>query len=136
MKHQEKKYLVSSFEGVRRRLRELGAVPRPSVATTHYYVATPGTDVVKLVDYGDRVEIHVLEKTDDGKFNLTERRAMESREAGLAELADRGFDEADVVRMEDESYDLDGGEVALYTIDESALQSGDFGLSRRAARGR
>lgn len=117
MKNQEKKYRVESLAAVRKKLLEVGAKKEKEVVATHYYVKQEGSDVTKLVIYSDRSEIHVLEEV-GGKFSLKEKIPLESKEAGLQWLKDKGHRTLAVVKMTQTDYEYKGGIVGLYTIDD------------------
>jgi len=117
MKYQEKKYQVESFDEIKKMLDKLGIEKSREAVAKHYYAQHEGNDVTKLVEYRDKIEIHVL-KEKDGKFNLVESIPMESVEAGLKWLKDKGYKVVDLVKMANEDYEHKGGQVRLYTIDD------------------
>jgi len=117
MKHQEKKYLVDSFSRIQKILNETGAKRRPRVVTIHYYAQQEGNDVVKLVRYNDRNEIHILEES-QGRFSLKENIPVESTDAGLQWLKDRGAGVVNLVKMANTDYEYKNGIVGLYIIDD------------------
>lgn len=117
MKHQEKKYLVDSFTNVQKILNDSGAKKVKEVVSTHYYVEQEGNDVVKLVKYSDRNEIHIL-KESQGKYSLTENIPVESTEAGLKWLKNKGFKVVNLVKMEYADYEYKNGIVGLYVIND------------------
>ena len=63
MKHQEKKYRVNSFAKIQEILSEANVKKGKEVVTTHYYAPQENNDVVKLVKYSGRNEIHILEES-------------------------------------------------------------------------
>lgn len=117
MKHQEKKYRVESLAAIRKKLHEVGAEEGKEVVSTHYYAWHKGSDVVKLVAYSDRSEIHILEES-KGKFLLKETVSVKDTKAGLAWLKDRGHTIVGVVRITQTDYEYKGGIVGLYRIDD------------------
>lgn len=117
MKHQEKKYRVDSFAKVQKILDESGAKGKETIVTTHYYARKEGNDVVKLVEYSDRNEIHILEES-NGKFSLKEKIPVENTDAGLQWLKDKGYGTVDLVKMEYTDYEYKGGIVGLYVIND------------------
>jgi len=117
MKSQEKRYRVDSFVGIKKILDEAGAKKGKEIVTTHYYAQQDGNDVVKLVDYDNRNEIHIL-KESDGNFSLTEKIPVESVDVGLKWLEDKGYETVDVVKMIYTDYEYKGGLVGLYIIDD------------------
>ncbi len=60
MKHQEKKYRVDNFTDVLKKLNDLDAKENKRSISKHYYTHSDGNDVIKLVEYSDRIEIHKL----------------------------------------------------------------------------
>jgi hypothetical protein len=118
MSKQEKKYLVNDFNTVTRLLKEAAAPVTLKTLTKHYYAHQRGNDVVKLVDYGDRIEVHML-KEEDGKFTLTDTIPVANLESGLRRLKDMGFTRYAVLTMEDEEYGYLNGTVAIYTVNGS-----------------
>lgn len=117
MKHQEKKYQVESFDQVKKILDKLGIKKSEESITNHYYGQHKGNDVVKLVKYADRNEIHVL-KESEGKFSLEESLPMENTEEGLKWLKDKGYKVVNLVKMANVDYEYKGGLVRLYVIDD------------------
>lgn len=116
MIHLEKKYLVESFDNIRKKLLEIGVKKIRDVTSIHYYGMHDGNDVEKFVAYPDRIEIHIL-KESDGKFVLTEHRAIADKDQGFLWLKDRGYTMANIVSMDYEEYAYQGGIVGLYVID-------------------
>ena len=117
MKYQEKKYRVESFEQIKSLLEKAGAKRGTEVVSTHYYILQPTNDVVKLVVTGNKCEIHILTEN-DGKYSLMENISMESVEAGLNWLKNRGYKEFSVIKMDETDYEYKGGIVGLYTIND------------------
>lgn len=117
MKYQEKKYRVDSFIEVLEILNKANASKGKEVVNVHYYVQQESNDVVKLVKFSDRNEIHIL-KVIDGKYSLTENIPMPSVEAGLAWLKEKGYKTVNIVKMAYTDYDYEGGIVGLYIIDD------------------
>jgi len=120
MKYQEKKYQVESFDEIKKILGKLEIKKSGGAVTNHYYGQHEGNDVTKLVEYKDKNEIHVL-KEKDGKFDLVESLSMESVEAGLKWLKNKGYKVVNLVKMANEDYEYKGGQVRLYTIDDWLL---------------
>lgn len=120
MKYHEKKYKVESFESIRAKLNELGAKQIKRTSSTHYYVPQDSNDVVKLVHYTDRDEIHLL-KEENGTFSLTENVPVQDLEGGFHWLKRRVFEQVDVVKMDYIDYEYDNGTVGLYTLNDSLL---------------
>lgn len=117
MKHQEKKYRVDSFTKIQKILGEVGAKKGKEAVTTHYYVSQESNDVVKLVNYTDSSEIHILEES-QGRFSLKENTPVENTNAGLKWLKDKGYQTANVVKVVNTDYDYKNGLVGLYLIDD------------------
>ncbi len=116
MKHQEKKYRVDSFSEIKKILEGKGAKKDKGVVTTHYYAPQESNGVVKLVDYTDSNEIHILEES-QGRFSLKDSIPVENTNAGLKWLKDKGYRTANVVRMVNTDYKYKNGIVGLYIID-------------------
>ncbi len=116
MKHQEKKYQVDSFTKIQKILVEEDAKKGKEVITTHYYAPQESNDVVKLVKYGGRDEIHILEES-NGKFFLKENIPVENTDAGLKWLKDKGCKTVNVLKMVNTDYEYKNGVVGLYVID-------------------
>lgn len=117
MKHQEKKYRVSSFAKIEKILKEIGAKKQKTVVSTHYYAQRQGNDVVKLVQYDDRYEIHILEES-NGKFTPKEKIQVKDTQAGLQWLRNKGYKAVDLVKMENTDYEYKSGVIGLYTIND------------------
>lgn len=117
MKYQEKKYLVDSFSKIRKILNQSDAKKDSKVITTHYYAQKEGNDVVKLIKFTDRNEIHIL-KESQGKFTLQENLPVESTDTGLRWLKDRGYNVINLVKMANTDYEYKNGTVGLYIIDD------------------
>lgn len=117
MRHQEKKYRVDDFHAIEAKLHQVRAKKLNETVSTHYYTHQQTNDVVKLVQYADRNEIHILEES-NGKFTLKENIPVESREAGLKWLRGQGYEVVDVVRMAYTDYQYRGGIVGLYVIND------------------
>lgn len=115
MKHQEKKFLVDSFSSILLKLRELGCHPKPEKTSTHYYTHQARNDVVKLVADNRDYEVHVLKEA-NGKFTLTERIPLNSKEADFDWLKRKGYQAVDVVKMSYTDYIYQEGTIGLYTI--------------------
>lgn len=118
MKHQEKKFLVDSFGSIEKLLNQAQAKKCTAVVSAHYYGNSKNKDVTKLVDYGDRCEVHILSES-DGKFILTERMPIESLPAGLLWLKNKGFSSYTKVKMQYIDYEYMVGIVGLYIINDS-----------------
>jgi hypothetical protein len=117
MKHQEKKYQIGDFAGMERQLKALGAVRENEMTTVHYYARRKDSNVTKLVEYADHCQIHELQES-GGKFTLTERIPIKSRQAGLQWLKDKGFKAVDIVKMVNTDYNYQDGIVGLYIIND------------------
>lgn len=117
MKHQEKKYRVDSFTKIQKILDEKGAKKNKGIVTTHYYAPQESNNVVKLVDYTDSNEIHVLEES-KGRYSLKESIPVENTAAGLKWLKDKGYKTVNVVKMVNTNYEYKNGVVGLYIIDD------------------
>lgn len=115
--HQEKKYKTDSFEKILGTLNKVGAKKIKEVVNTHYYAIQEGNDVTKLVEFPDRFEIHIL-KESDGKYSLTENIPVETKEAGLKWLKDKGYKVVNIVKMAYTDYEYKDGIVGLYVIDD------------------
>jgi len=118
MKYQEKKYKTDSFKLALDILSKSNAPKEKEVVNTHYYAQKEGNDVVKLVVFADRCEIHTLSET-QGKYALTQKIPVINTEAGFQWLKDQGYKMADVVKMAYTDYQYKGGIVGLYTINDS-----------------
>ena len=118
MKYQEKKYKTDSFKLALDILSKSNAPKEKEVVNTHYYAQKEGNDVVKLVVFADRCEIHTLSET-QGKYALTQKIPVINTEAGFQWLKDQGYKMADVVKMAYTDYEYKGGIVGLYTINDS-----------------
>ncbi len=117
MTHQEKKYRVTSFADITKKLDALGAKRSNEVITTHYYGKPAKADVEKIVAYADHTEIHIV-KRPQGKIVLTDPLPISDTSAGFLWLKERGYTGADVVKMAYTEYGYKDGTVGLYTIDD------------------
>ncbi len=117
MKYQEKKYRVESFTKILKFLKEKGAKKGEEIVTIHYYAPQKTNDVVKLVKFSDKNEIHVL-KESNGKFSLTENIPIKNTETGLQWLKDKGYKAVNIVKMANTDYEYKGGIVGFYLIDD------------------
>ena len=117
MKYQEKKYQIDSFTKIQTILDEVGAKKGHKVITDHYYAQQDGNDVVKLVKYTDRNEIHILGYS-DGKYSLKENIPVENTETGLQWLKNKGYKIVNLVKMAYTDYEYKNGIVGLYIIDD------------------
>ncbi len=117
MKHQEKKFLVTSFDDVKKRLNQAGAKSLKTANSTHYYAQVDGNDVVKLVDQDGQCEIHLL-KESDGKFTLADRIPMSDVSAGLRWLRDKGYESCTTVKITHTDYEYNVGLIGLYIIND------------------
>ena len=115
MKHQEKKYRVDSFTKIQKILDEADAKKGKAIVTTHYYAPQESNDVVKLVDYADSNEIHILEES-QGRYSLKENIPLENTAAGLKWLKDKDYKIVSVVKMVTTDYEYKNGIVGLYII--------------------
>jgi len=116
MQHQEKKYLIDSFSQIMKILRDKGAEKHTEITTFHYYGQHPGNDVVKLVRFADKNEIHILAES-QGKFSLKERIPVKNTAEGLKWLKDKGYQVVNPVKMVNTDYKYKDGFVGLYIID-------------------
>ena len=114
----EKKYRVTSFENIKKLLKEVDAQQIRKIVSTHYYGRGTGNDVEKFVVYPDHAEIHVL-KESDGKFTLTENERILDKAAGFGWLRKEGYATADVVNMECTEYAYKDGTIGLYILNSS-----------------
>ncbi|NCO12556.1 MAG: hypothetical protein COZ34_02735 [Candidatus Pacebacteria bacterium CG_4_10_14_3_um_filter_34_15] len=117
MKYQEKKYQVESFDKIIKILDKLGISVSSEKVTNHYYGQHEGNDVVKLVSYSNKNEIHILEES-HGKFSSMESIPVENIEAGLKWLKNKGYQVVDLIKMSNFDYDYKGGQIRLYLIDD------------------
>lgn len=117
MKYQEKKYRTDSFSLALDILTKCNAPKEKEVVNTHYYAQKEGNDVVKLVVFADRNEIHTLTES-QGKYTLTQKIPMKSLEDGLLWLKEKGYTTVDIVKMAYVDYTYKGGIVGLYTIND------------------
>ena len=117
MRYQEKKYRVDSFIKIQKILGGVGAKKGKEVVATHYYTQQENNDVIKLVKYSDRNEIHMLEES-KGKFSLKENSPVENTEVGLQWLKDKGYKTVNLVKMAQVDYEYKNGIVGLYFIDD------------------
>lgn len=117
MKHQEKKFLVTSFDNIKKRLNQVGVNRLKTADSTHYYAQVDGNDVVKLVDHEDQCEIHLLEES-DGKFILTDRIPISDVSVGLRWLRDKGYESCTTVKITHTDYEYNGGLIGLYIIND------------------
>ena len=117
MKHQEKKYRVDSFTKIQKVLDESDVKNGKKTATTHYYAPKKSNDVVKVVEYNDRSEIHILGES-KGKYTLKEIIPVDNTTAGLRWLKDKGYKEVNVLKMVNTDYEYRNGLVGLYIIDD------------------
>ena len=117
MKYQEKKYLVESFSLILELLNKKRAIKGEEVINTHYYTFQKSNDVVKLVEFADKNEIHIL-KESQGKYTLTENIPVSNLGEGLKWLKNKGYKSVSVVKMAYTDYDYKGGIVGLYLIND------------------
>lgn len=117
MKNQEKKYRIDSFSKIQKVLDKIGVKKTKKNVTTHYYARQESNDVVKLVKYIDRSEIHVL-KESQGRYSLKENVRVENIEAGLRWLKDKGYKTVNILKMVNTDYKYKKGVVCLYVIDD------------------
>ncbi len=119
-KQLEKKFRVSSFNAMTLKIDELGATPTVEVSATHYYAKLDSDDTLKMIDYGDRVEIHSV-STKNGLHSIDEEITVESVEEGMQWFKLRGYSELEMLKMHDQEYAyLDGG-LALYTVEDEVF---------------
>ncbi len=117
MKHQEKKYHVKSFTEIEAKLKALGAKQINTTSSTHYYAKQTGNNVVKLVHYSDKDEIHILDES-NGTFSLKETIPVKDTAAGFQWLKDKGYTTVDIVKMDYADYEYKNGIVGLYVIND------------------
>jgi len=117
MKYQEKKYKVDSFVTISKLLNEKGAKNEKEVVTMHYYTQQPNNEVVKLVEYDNHNEIHILTES-NGKYLLKQKIPVLTTEAGLKWLKDKGYKIVDLVKMVYTDYEDKNGIVGLYVIND------------------
>jgi hypothetical protein len=117
MKYQEKKYRVDSFTKIQNVLNENNAKKGQENITIHYYAQQESNNVVKLVKYNDRNEIHILEES-QGKLSLKQNISVPTTDAGLQWLKDKGYKTVDIVKMVNTDYEYKNGIVGLYIIDD------------------
>jgi|GEM_PF-778712 hypothetical protein len=115
MKHAEIKFEVDSFKHVEDTLQKLGAKKGTLTVLINYYARQDSKDVVKLVHYPDRDEINILVES-NGTFLLKDRIAVDSTEAGLEWLKNKGYSLVDVVEMHCTEYEYADGTIGLYLI--------------------
>lgn len=121
MQHQEKKFRVSSFEGIKNLLQDSNSTPTQTSTSTHYYAQLTGPGVTKLVIYGDTdAAIHILDEA-DGKFTLREDIPVNDKQAGMQWLKDHNFNLVSKVQMTHADYPYKSGIVGLYTINDLLL---------------
>lgn len=116
MQPQEKKYFVKSLAPVLAIIRQKGLIRTKQVSSTHYYGEHTGNDVEKFVEYPDRIEVHVL-KESEGTFTFIDHFPLSSKEEGLTWLKAKGYTVANIVTMDYEEYEYNGGTVGTYIID-------------------
>jgi len=114
----EKKFRVSTFEPILAYIQQCHIPSTLEVRTTHYYAQLPTEDTLKIINYGDRVEIHRLTTT-HGLHSLDEVIPLQSVEDGLQWFHARGYDKLDVLAMHDREFEFKGGGFALYTINNT-----------------
>ena len=117
MKYQEKKYKVDSFVTISKLLNEKGAKNEKEVVTMHYYTQQPNNEVVKLVEYDNRNEIHMLTES-NGKYLLKQKIPVLTLRQGLKWLKDKGYKIVDLVKMVYTDYEYKNGIVGLYVIND------------------
>lgn len=118
MKHHEKKYKVDSFDDIEAKLKGLGAKKVKATTSTHYYVQQESNDVIKLIHYSDRDEIHILKEA-SGTFSLVENIPVKELSEGFQWLRDKGYQSVDVVKMDYVDYEYNDGIVGLYVINDT-----------------
>ncbi len=120
MKYQEKKYKVDSFAPILQFLNQKGAKKGEEIVTTHFYTPQPNNDVVKLVQFSDKNEIHVLKET-NGKYSLIDRIPVPDTKAGLQWLKNHGYKNVSIVTMAYTDCEYKNGIIGLYLINDSLL---------------
>jgi hypothetical protein len=116
MQPQEKKYRVNSLAPILEIIRQKNLPHIKYVRSTHYYGEHTGNDVEKFVEYPDRIEVHVL-KESGGTFTLVDHFPLSSKEEGFAWLKNKGYTTANIITMEYDEYEYDGGLIGTYLID-------------------
>lgn len=117
-KEVEKKYRVNSFTPILDKIYELGAIPTIEVSSQHYYAPLDTDDTLKMIDYGDKIEIHNL-STKNGLHTLDEVIAIRSIKDGLKWFEAKGFKTLEVLDMNDKEFSYKDGGFALYTINNN-----------------
>ncbi|MFA6081674.1 MAG: hypothetical protein WC741_04690 [Patescibacteria group bacterium] len=117
MKYQEKKYKVNSFVKILKLINQKGAKKRKEVDTIHYYTHQPSNEVVKLVQYDNRNEIHILTES-HGKYVLKQKIPLLTLNQGLKWLKDKGYQKVGIVKMAYTDYEYKNGIIGLYVIDD------------------
>ena len=114
----EKKYRVQSFDTILNTIQRLAATPTIDVSSKHYYAQLDTDDTLKMIDYGDRIEIHSL-STKKGLHTLDKIIPVSSLEEGFKWFKDRGYGVLEVLDMNDKEFAFKDGGFALYTIDNN-----------------
>lgn len=114
---QEKKYHVASFTAIKKILKAIGVKSEPQIVSMHYYAHTKEDEVIKLVVYKDKNEIHILEKS-EGKFIFKEHIAVKNTKAGFHWLKEHGYKTVDVVKMINNDYVYKEGKIELYVLED------------------
>lgn len=114
---QEKKYQVETLDPILQIIKEKELQKIRDVHSIHYYGNNEGNDVEKVVVYPDKVEIHVW-KNVDGKFTSVEDFKVESEQKGIEWLKSRGFNQANIIKMDYTEYSYEDGVIGLYLIDD------------------
>ena len=117
-KELEKIYRVESFDAMYDKIAALKAQPTIDVRSTHYYAHLDSNDTIKMIDYGDRIEIHEVGYS-NGLYSIDKVIKVSDITAGFAWFRDRGFNELDLLAMHDKEYAYGDGGFALYTIEGS-----------------
>lgn len=116
MKYLEKKYRVNSFTKILNLLNKNKAKKKQEIVTVHYYAQQESNNVVKLVKYIDKNEIHILEEF-QGKFSLKQNIPVSNTDAGLQWLKNKGYKTVTVIKITHTNYEYKNGIVGLYLID-------------------
>jgi hypothetical protein len=116
----EKKYRVDTFTPIRGTITRLGATPTVTLESSHYYAPLTTDDTIKMIDYGDKIEIHSL-STKNGLHSLNTVIPISTLEEGYAWFRKKGFKTLEVLNMHDEEYAYEDGGFALYTINHSVF---------------
>lgn len=113
----EMKFKVDGFANVVGAIKQAGGKPTGTHSSRHYYANQPGNSVLKLVVSGGESAIHHLQEH-DGTYRMVEQIPVSGAAAGLKWLADNGTSMIEEVQMTHTDFELDGGVVGLYLIND------------------